>query len=297
MIKSALKIYKNNIWEVFALLGFVSIGLLIGLVILIPNANSLFINSLGKIGSAISNQGATLDLTRFLTELENRMNHLDWANPIRSIRILFNNNGLFNMIVDSLHACGVSETIIKNINNTVHDVVRNLLFSSVDIILILVAITGATSFVGYIFVRIIIQARATSNHNILRFILAFIISLIIIGGTFALIILCLLSLTGANLYLSLVAVFIMLLLLSLISSILIYREKGVRILDLFNFKSIGLLLLSSLIIVAISGVAIILVFIFSDFIALYIALPLLIVTNIVIENIAIKYVTNFNPID
>jgi len=293
MIKSGLKIYKNNIWEVFALLGFISIGLVIGFFVLFPLINSLTINSLARVGSSISDAGGSINLTQFINEFQKRINSLDWANPVRAIRILYDNNGLFDAIIESLKSCGVKGDVITKVANDIHDIARNFLFSSVDIGLMLIAILGASTFVGYLFTRIIIQDRSTKDHNIGKFILSFIINLVVIALIFFLILLSLVKINGPLLYLALVGIFMLLLLLSLIISVIIYRDKEIFFRDLFNLKSFGSLILSSLIVVAISGVVIILVFIFSDFIALYIALPLLIVTNIVIENIAIRYVTEF----
>lgn len=296
MIKSGLKIYKNNIWEVFALLGFISIGLLIGIFTLLPIINSLFSNSLGRIASEASVVGAKLDLGVFINEIQKRLDGLDWANPIRTIKLLFDNNGFFDIVIKSLESCGLNHDQIVRISNVVHDVCHNAIFDTAQVIIAFLIIIAATGLIGFLGVRILIQARSTSNRNVGKFILSFLLNLLSISIVIFLMILSLISISGVGLYFSLIGIFLLMLLLSLLTSILIYKRKDVSFTNLFNLKSIGFLVLTSLIVLSISMAAFILIFIFSDFIAIYIGIPLIIVTNIVIENITIKYVNEFKTI-
>jgi len=293
MIKSGLKIYKNNIWEVFALIGFVSIGLLIGFFVVSPLLSSVLTNSIGSVESLVTKHVQSFNSEKFSAEFIKQLRELDWVNPVRTIKSLIENNGLFQIITASLESSGVDPQIVTIIANGIQDVCQIAIIDAVKILLFLATIVGITTFIGYLGTRIIIQARSTSNKNIIKFIVSFIVTIVVLLIVFILIVISLMTIEGPMTYITLIGIFLLMLLLCLLSSILIYKPKENKFTELFNIKSIVSLLLSSLICVTISSTIIIVLFVFSDFVALYIALPLLIVTNIVIENIAIKYVTSF----
>lgn len=293
MIKSGLNIYKKNIWEVFALVGFISIGLIIAFIAIFPSVSSLFNNSIGRIASEASGLVSGFKKDTFFIEVSNALSKLDWANPIKTIQDLLQNNGLFNLLVSALKKSGVGDSEIVKLGNVINSVIKDGTFIITNITIVFISIIGVTGLIGYLLTKIIVQTRSTSNHNPLKFALSFLLNLIVIGIAIFLLLLTIVNVNNGLFYLALIGIILLMLILSLLISILVYKKDECRFSDLFNFKTVGGLLLSTLIVIAISGLLIMLIYIFSDFIALIIAIPLLIITNIIIENITIKYVTDF----
>lgn len=293
MIKSALNTYKKNIWDIFAVVGFVSIGIFIGLIAVIPAIRNLIFVSYNKIIAEATSIHGTFNSNTFLNSLNNQINNLDWSNPIRTLKILFENNGLLNIITRSLKDAGFNEAQLGEIINGVIKINDNFIKTTYAQISIFVVCITSISLIGYLLTKIVIQMRSVQNNNILRFIICYILNAASMVLIYFLLLLVLVNLQGVGMVFSLIAIFIMLLLLTLIIAMLCYKTKEIKLFDILNIKNILSLFLSGLIIHAISFAVFGIVLIFSDLFAIFISIPLFLITTIIIENIVVNYITRF----
>jgi len=289
MIKNALHIYRKNIWNVFALIGFVSLGIFIALFVVIPALN----NSLNITINKVISTATTYKFSKndFLIAFNEKFSKLDWANPVKTLKELFENNLLHNILVYALEKGGLNQVQITNVMKTISTDLKTFANVTINQIYVLVAIIGVVSIIGYISTKIVIQINSTNDRNIIRFIASFVLNILALVLVYVLLLLAILSVSGAALFFSAVGIFILMLICMLIISVLCYKKKGIRIFEILNLKNVLYLFLSSLIIFSISFVIFVIVYIFSDIIALLISIPLLLITTIVVENIVVSDVT------
>ncbi len=112
-------------------------------------------------------------------------------------------------------------------------------------------------------------------------------------GAYALILLALININGTGVVFVIITIFMVMLVLTLLWASICYKEKDMKLVDLFNVKSVLNIWLSSLMVLAISCIIFFIAYFISDVIGLIIAVPLLIINNIIIENIVINYASSF----
>lgn len=290
MIKNSLRIYRKNIWNVFAIIGFVSLGIFIALFVILPIITNSINITLNKIVSEATKY--SLRTNDFINSLNKSFGALDWANPIKTLKELFENNLLVTYIRKALADGGLGQTEVNSVINAINSDLKAFGSTTINQIYVFVSIVAVTSIIGYISTKIVIQINSTNDRNILRFIASFILNILALVLVFVLLLLSILSIENpAALFFSALGIFILMLICMLIISIICYKKKGIGIFEILNLKNTLYLFLSSLIIFSISFVIFAVVYIFSDIIALLILIPLLIITTIIIENIVVSDVT------
>jgi len=292
MIKNALHIYRKNIWNVFAILGFLCLGIFIGVFVVLPAFNNSAYVMYNKVVSTAKTAFTDLDVNKFFKILTEEINKLDWANPVRTLRILFENNGLLAIIKTALQECDMGAEAIAEISGSLSSIIRDFGSSTLSQFYILLSLVFVTSAVGYLGTKIVIQINSTYDRNILRFISSLFLNLIALFGIVVLLLLALLTLKGVGLFFACLGVFILMLIASLVISIICYKKKDIKLFDILNFKNLLFLFLSSLIVFSLSFVILVIIYIFSDLIALLLSIPFILITTIIVENIVVADITN-----
>lgn len=294
MFRSALKVFRKNIWDVFAITGFIAIGILLGFLITMPAINNEVDISVSKIvahATAIPYSG--FDPATFLKSVTEQFKNLDLRNPVRTISVLIEENGLYRIFMGALEDANFNKDVLIEIKDTVTACSDNLVkIIRVQLISLSVCVL-VSSVIGLISSRVIIQLRSTSKKSIGKFFISFFSNLATVLGAYSLIILSLLNLDGILLVISIIAILMAMLVLILLWSALCYKEKDVKLLELFNIKNILYLWLSSLAVLAASGVIFLVVYLINNVIGFVVLLPLIIISNIINENIVIDYVNQY----
>lgn len=292
MIKNALHIYRKNIWNVFAILGFVCLGIFIGCFVVLPAFNNNLFISYNKIISIAKSELQTLNADDFYKSLSSQLDKLDWANPVRVLRFLFEQNGLLNIIENALLKGGLTQEMVGNIRDQLSTVIKSFGTTTFSQVSILFSIIMTTSVIGYFSTKLVIQINSTNDKNILRFIGSFLLNLLALAGIVVLLLITLLSLHGAALVFAIIAIYILMLIATLAISIICYKKKDIKLFDILNIKNLLFLFLSNLIVFAISFAIIVIVDLFSGLIALLLSIPVILITTIIVENIVVADITN-----
>ncbi|MCQ2794231.1 MAG: hypothetical protein MJ207_02590 [Bacilli bacterium] len=308
MIRSTLHIYRKNVWNIFAVVGIVSLGIIVALIVAAPTIYDLLFYNVTKIiasASAIPQSG--FNATAFIDSLTKQLGGLNWGDPFLSITSLLDNQGYVHLFTQALIDSGFQKEVLGNLTTTISECATALVDGIKAQLLTMLVLIGVACLIAFIASRVVIQlrtARIRSPHkdkefakNIKRFFIMFGLNLFTVLLAYTLVILCLLY----CLYI-IASIFIILAILlglftcSFLWATLCYRSKNLHFKKVFNLKTYCKYLLCCLITISISLVILVVTFFISDIIAILIALPLIFVSNIIMENIAISYTTNYYKI-
>ncbi|MCQ2742840.1 MAG: hypothetical protein MJ239_06060, partial [Bacilli bacterium] len=295
MFRSALKAFKKNIWDVFAITGFVAVGILIGVLVAFPVINNEINVSVNKIiskATAIPYSG--FDISKFLTSVTDQLKNLDFRNPVRTIVELVERNGFFRIFMNALTDANFNKDVLIEMKDVVEQCSDSLIHIVKREGIFVITCTLISSVIALVASRVIIQIRCTSNKSIGRFFASFFLNLGTVLAAYYLIALSLLNLSGAWLVIVIVLIFMVMLALVLLWACVSYKEKFIKFKEIFNYKNVLFLWLSSLAVISVSALIFFLIFLFNDVIAFVILLPLIIISNIICENIVIEYVNEFS---
>lgn len=294
MFRSALKVFRKNIWDVFAITGFITIGILFGLLITMPVINNEIDISVSKIvahATAIPYSG--FDPASFLKSITDQFKNLDLRNPMRTIAVLIEQNGLYRIFMNALEDANFNKEVLIEMKDTViacSDSLIKVIRQQIVNLSICVLISSILALVSS---RVIIQIRSTSKKSVGRFFASFFSNLATVSLAYFLIILSLINLDGALLVFSIIGILMVMLVLILLWSVLIYKDKDVKLIELFNIKNILFLWASSLAVLATSALIFLIVYLINNVTGFVILLPLIIISNIINENIVIDYVNQY----
>lgn len=291
MFRSALKVFKKNIWDVFAVAGFIAIGILVGILIILPvigNEINISVNKIIAHATAISYSG--FDSSAFLNSLIDQVKSLDTKNLVRTVNVLVEQNGIYRIFMDALKDANFNQEVLFEMKDVVTQCSDNLINILKDQLLRFVICVGVSFVIALISSRLIIQIRSTENKHIGKFFITFSLNLGTVLLAYILIALCVLNLDGFLLVLFILLILMGILVLDLLWAIICYKQKETKILKLFTIKNIAFLWLSALAVIATSAIIVLIVYLINEIAALVLILPLVIISNIICENIAIDYV-------
>ena len=160
MIKSALKTYKKNIWDIFAVTGIVALGVLVALIVAGPNIYSLLNNNVKKIISAATGVASSgFNASAFLDSLTRQLNGLNWRDPVNSIRSLLDVNGFIRLFTNALMESGFQKETITQLTSTINSCADAMVDGAKTQIIIMMTIIGVSCLIAFIASRIVIQWR------------------------------------------------------------------------------------------------------------------------------------------
>lgn len=299
MIKSSLKLYKKNIWTFFGVTGIVAIGLFVAFIAAAPVLYDLLNHSISRIissATALSQSGFNAD--EFLKSITRQFNGLNWRDPVNSIRSLLDVNSFIRLFTQALQDSGFQQDVVESLKTTINECADQLVSGIREQLTIMVTIVGVASFIGFVVPRVLIQVRSTGDKNPKRFATTFFLNFFTVLIVYTLIVVCLLgNMPIAAFVVAVLAILGTLFFLTFLWPIIFYRDKKKQqFKTFFNIKTFGWYALSSLIVLGISLAIFGIFFLISDIIGFVIILPLIFVTNIIMENIMIHYVTNYDQI-
>ncbi len=299
MIKTALKTYRKNIWSVFATTGIVALGVLVALIVAAPTIYYLLYYNVFRIISAASSLTKSgFDVTAFIESISRQLNGINWRDPINAVQSMLNVDSIVHLFKQALIDSGFQEALLQDILKTVNECANEIVAGVKDELIFMVTCVGASCVLAFIASRVVIQRTTAADKSFKKFIIVFFLNLgtvllgylIVIGSLF------LFYMPVGGFIVLVLFVLLVVLFLTFLWPAIFYRPDNVKFLDLFNIKTILWYLLASLMVLGISLAVIGLAFLISDVIGLVIALPLIFVTNIIMENIMIHYTINYNQI-
>lgn len=295
MIRSTLQIYRKNIWNVFAVVGIVSLGIIVALIVAAPTIyDLLFYNVTKIIASASSIPQSGFNVSAFIDSLSKQIGGLNWGDPFGSISLLLDNQGYIRLFTQALADSGFQKEVLGNLTATIQESADAIVNGVKAELLTMLVIIASSCGIAFIASRIVIQIRVTGQKDIKRFILNFFLNLITVLLAYTGIILCLLDTIYIIAWIFIIlGIVLALFTLTFLWAALCYRSERLKFTTIFNFKTYMKYLLCCLIVISISLAGLVIIFFISDIIAIVLALPLLFVTNIIMENIAIGYTTNY----
>ena len=309
MIRSALHIYRKNIWNIFAVTGIVALGVVVAIMVASPVIyNLLFYNVTKIISSATAIPQSGFNLNAFIESLNKQFNGLNWNNPIASITGLLDSKGYIRMFTQALMDSGFQKEVVSGLLDTIALCADDLVAGIKEQLIFMLTCIVASGIVAFIAPRVVVQlrtARTRSAHkdkdrkrNILRFAILFFLNLITVLAAYAGIILILVftTLNILEFIFAILGILLVLVTLTFLWPIVCYRDRRLKFTTLFNLKTFGAYLLACLIVLAISAAIFVICFFISDVIGLLLILPLIFVTNIIMENIVISYANNYYKI-
>lgn len=299
MIKSALKTYRNNIWSVFAATGIVALGVLVALIVAAPTLyDLLYYNIVRVMSAALTIPKSGFSTEAFLESISQQLNSLNWRDPINSVMSMLDSQSLIHFFKIALENSGMQMEVINELMSTINQVVDEIVAGVKDQLIFMITCVGVSCIIAFISSRIIIQLTTAKNKSAKSFIITFFLNLISVLIVYAIVIVLLFfTLLPIAIFVAIVAALIIVLLFfTFLWPALFYRDENTEFKDIFNIKNISLYYLAALIVLAISIGIILIAFLISDVIGIVIALPLIFVTNIIMENIVIAYTTNYQQI-
>ena len=309
MVRSALHIYRKNIWNIFAVTGIVALGVLVALMVATPTIyNLIFYNVTRIISSASSIPQSGFNTASFIDSLNKQFVNLNWRDPVVSIQSLLSSKGYIRIFTQALMDSGFQKEVVGGLITTIGECADAMVDGiKAQLIFMLICIV-ASGIVAFIAPRVVVQlrtARTRSAHkdkdrkrNILRFVILFFLNLITVLAAYAGIILILIftTLNILEFIFAILGILLVLVTLTFFWPIVCYRDRRLKFTTIFNIKTFGLYLLSCLIVLSISAVVFVVCFFISDVIGLLLILPLIFVSNIIMENIVISYANNYYKI-
>lgn len=309
MIRSALHIYRKNIWNIFAVTGIVAFGVLVAFVVAAPSIYNVINYNVAKVVSAASSVPQSgFDVTAFINSFSKQLGGLNWRDPIVSIQSLLDSKRIINLFTQSLMDSGFQSEVVGGLLNTIAICADDLVAGVKEQLVFMLTCIVASSLVAFVAPRIVIQLRTARNRsaykekdrkrNIKRFVALFFLNLftVLLAYGFVILALVLGNLNILTFIIVILAILIGLVFLTFLWPIICYRDKRMKISDVLNIKTFGLYLLSCLIVLAISATVFVICFFISDVIGLLLILPLLFITNIIMENIVLSYTNNYHII-
>lgn len=295
MVKTALKVYKNNIWHFFTILGFVALGVIIGISILLPAVSKAITDSANEINAACTK--ASIDhfnFDSFFKSIYDQFKAMDWSNPFETLKIVFTQNKIVEILTIATNKAGVNVEDIKAIWPAINSSAKTIVDTSVNQFVVLISCISICSIVGYVLIRTVIHFKTTKNRNIFRYIINTAANVIFMSFIFYLIVITMQSAKGVGLAFALIGIILLLTIGILSLSFVSFAQKGVKFLDIVNIKTIILSIVSDLIIIALSFTVIAIIFPFNALAAILIAIPLLIITTIIMDSTTNAFVNNFS---
>lgn len=309
MIRSALHIYRKNIWNIFAVTGIVAFGVVVALMVATPVIyNLLFYNVTRVISSATSIPESGFNFNAFIESLNKQIGGLNWNNPVASIQGLLDSKGYIRMFTQALMDSGFQKDVVGGLLDTIAICADELVAGIKEQLIFMLICVGVACLIAFIAPRVVVQlrtARHRSAHkekdrkrNIKRFVALFFLNLLTVLLAYTLVIITLVfgTLNVLEFALVIAAILVVLVFLTFLWPIVCYRDRRLRLTTIFNLKNFAFYLLSCLIVLSISAVVFVICFFISDVIGLLIVMPLIFVTNIIMENIVVSYTNNYYKI-
>jgi len=155
MVKTGLKVYKNNIWHFFTILGFVALGVIIGISILIPAMSSVINDTAKKISTVAGSK--PFDVTKFFDSLFQQFKAMDWTDPLKTLQDAFSQTKLVDILTKASIAGGLDPKTFPELNNTITTCATSIVNTSITELIILAISVGICSIIGYVSIRTVIH--------------------------------------------------------------------------------------------------------------------------------------------
>lgn len=298
MIKSALKIYRKNIWNIFAATGIVALGILVALIVAAPALYDLLYYNISRVMSAaLTIPKSGFDGGAFLESITRQLNGLNWRDPINSVQSMLGIQPIIHLFKQALEDSGMQFEVVNQLMGTINQCANEIVAGTKDELIFVITCVGTSCAIAFISSRIVIQLTSTQSKNIKNFIITFLLNLVAVVAVYAIIgVLLFAYLSIATFVVVALLLIIGLLFLTFLWPAIFYRDKSIEFRDIYNVKTILWYYLAAFIVLVISLAIIGIAFLISDVIALVLALPLIFITNIIMENIAIGYTTNYSKL-
>lgn len=294
MVKTGLKIYRDNIWHFFTILGFVALGLIVAFSIMIPAMTSTVNKTTNDIANIGKSCFAGFNVDNFFSSLGNQFKAMDWANPLNTLKALFTESKLIEVLNEAVKHAGVDLKLYPELEAAIVSGAKTIIDTSVTQLFVLVASVSICSIIGYVLIKLVIHFKTTKNYNIGRLIINIVANVLFIGLIAYLFVITSQKLDGAGMWISLIAITIFQTIGELTISFLTFANKGIKFNEIVNVKTIISSLITSLIIACISFAIVAIIYPFNSLAAIMIAIPLLIITTIIMDSVTNAFVTNFN---
>lgn len=291
MVKTGLKIYKNNIWHFFTILGFVALGLIIAVSIIIPAMSDTIKKSADDIAKLCTHQ---FNFDGFFGSLYDQFKAMDWKNPFTTLQQVFTQSKLVEIFTKATLAAGVKMEDINNFLPTINACATNVVNSSITQLQVLIISLASCSIIGYVLIKSVVHFKSTKNHNLIKYIFNLIANILFITLIGYLFFITAQSTDGAALWFSLIGITLFQLIGELTISFITYAKKGMHYKDIVNLKTVIGSGLTNLVIVFISFAIIGIIYPFNQLAAIMIAIPLLLITTIIMDTVTNTFVTNYS---
>lgn len=289
MVKTGLRVYKNNIWHFFTVLGFVALGVIIGFAILIPAMKGVVDDTADKF----SHLSVNFKPDDFFNNLFQQFKNMNWSNPMKTLGEIFNQTKLVEILTEAVEAAGLTDAELIKFNGTITSCANNIVNTSINEVVILISCVAICSIVGFVLIRTVIHFKTTENRNLFKYIITTIINVLFLGLIFYLMAITLKNVNNGWMYVAMIGISLLMVIGILTLSFWCYGKKGTRFLDVVNVKTIIGSVISDLVIVLISFTIVAIINIFNQLAAIMIGIPLFIITTIIMDCTTNAFVNNF----
>ena len=282
MIPTCIKNFFKSLGFYFVPIGILSFFIILTLANIIPSSINVVKDTFQQIAVKVSS--TSFDWDHIQGVLMNKVMELSQQDPSALVALLTNTDSLVGLLKEVTQEAFGLETLTNEIVQLLQDCVIQLM----GYIALLIAMMVVGFFVGLVVLNLLIRSFLT-HTNIFKALLMSIVEGLI--GVGVLLIVNKIQTTQIwAIILIVVAIFIGSLALSLLESYVFYGIKKVPFKKVFNIKNIITLLVGDIIVLALGIGSIALCFLAKDlFIALFIAVPFVLLTVAVIRINAASY--------
>ncbi|MCH5160880.1 MAG: hypothetical protein J1G04_02505 [Clostridiales bacterium] len=300
MIKKSVINYLKCLKYVFTPLGIITLGLVCGLSIAIPNiinaVSDMCKNIITVLNDALADNAG--DFQTLYNSIAASVRALDWSDPMQALSVIFTKQWFNDTVLDDINK------ILGGMENHIAEI-KTLISACIDKIIayaIVVAIFTVIAFIASYFLTRRMIRGDIAKRSFKNFIIGSIVGAVLWPACISLGI-WLAVVWKNSIYITAVVIFILACIVSLLNAYLIHGRKKVALKSVVNIKNIIKLILSDLIIFAIGiAITLLIVLLTNIIVGIFVFVGIVMVTIPVMEMTSESYVKELvskseSPID